>query len=216
MSLHLPNVVNTPPGGWRFLVPETNWKSGSYSNWPQLRDNLRAHYESAGYSMPSDIFDKVEAQICEENKEYCNGNPSLFERLVNSAKNLRHTFNAAYTCLVTLVSNRAGSGERPTQALADSRAGVCAVCPENDAIEPCSHCNMGTINRLVEKLVGAHKTTSDDKLKFCKVCHCNLRAKVWTKHEAMWNHMSDAKKAQLPKSCWLVTEASPDERFLAQ
>lgn len=207
MSLHLPNLTNTPPGGWRYTVPETNWKSGSYTNWPQLLDNLKAHYAAAGYDMPSDIFDKVEAQICAENREYCGDGPSLLSRLVGGVKELRHTFHNALTCLSTLVSNRAGSGERPSQQLADARAAVCVACPQNVAIAPCSTCNMATLNRLVERLVGAAKTASDDQLKFCSVCHCNLKAKVWTKHEAIWNHMSDGKKAALPETCWVITEA---------
>lgn len=207
MIRKLPNTTNTPPGGWRYVVPETSWKCGPFSNWPQLHDNLKLHYDSSGYVFPSDIFDFVEKQICDENTEYCGEAITFMGRFINIATSLRHTFSAAYSCLVALVSNRAGSGERPTQELADQRASVCAVCPENGDIESCNHCNIKSINRLVEKLVGARKTTSDSQLKFCKVCHCNLRAKIWTKHEAMWNHMSDSRKEALPDTCWLKTES---------
>ena len=203
---HLPNTTNTPPGGWRYTVPETQYKTPGYSSWPQLRGILQSHYTAAGYSVPDGLFEKVEAQICEAHPDYCCNDPTLVQRFVSGAKSISHTFHTALSCMATLMSNRAGSGERPTQILADARAAVCAACPENGDIEPCNHCNINTLNRLIEKLVGAHKTSSDASLKFCQVCHCNLRAKVWTKHEAIWNHMKDKTKARLPETCWLKTE----------
>src|SRR6188474_974395 len=80
---HFPNYVNTPPGGWRYVVPETGKTIGPFSNWKQLRDVLAGHYMSAGYDMPGDIFEKVEAQICNNFPEYCGEPPKGYvERFV--------------------------------------------------------------------------------------------------------------------------------------
>lgn len=197
------------------MVPETGRRTGTFSSWPQLERVLKDHYSSAGYEMPKDIFDKVEAQICANYPEYC-GDPEtgFMDRVTDAIGNLRHTFQNARQCLVTLVSNRAGSGERPTQELLEARAAVCVECPMNQELQSCSHCNSDTLNGLVEKLAGARKTPYDSKLKSCAVCHCHLRAKIATKHEAIWNHMNKAQKDALPRegingstiTCWIVSE----------
>ena len=204
----MPNKTNTPPGGWVYQVPETGKRIGPFSGARQLHDVLRGHYQSAGYDFPGDIMDKVEAQICENQPEYCSEPPrGVIGRAWDSLKNMGHTFNAARQCLVTLVSNRAGSGERPSQELRELRARTCVECPMNQEITPCSHCRMDTLNSLVTKLSGATKTSYDSQLKFCAVCHCNLRAKIATKHEAIWNHIPKEQKERLPQNCWLISEA---------
>jgi hypothetical protein len=161
--------------------------------------------------MPENIFDLVEQSICAEFPEYCGATPSFVRRVIDGVKNASHTFHAAHRCLITLVSHRAGSGERPSQELANARAAVCADCPMNQEIHACSHCNIATLNRLVEKLVGKITTPYDSQLKACAVCHCNLRAKISTKHEAIWRFMSLGEKKQLPANCWIITEAPKDD-----
>jgi len=207
---HLPNLTNTPPNGWRYIVPETGHLVGPFTGWAQLYQNLKLHYDAAGYDMPEDIFDKVEAQICENYQEYCGGGPSLFKRFVGGVAGLSHTYHNAFQCLATLISNMAGGGERPDQTLADSRAAACVECPENGEIEGCTHCNMKTLRHAIERIVGSRKTPSDGALKFCKVCHCNNKAKIWVKHEAIWKFTSDANKKRLPETCWLKVEAPDD------
>jgi hypothetical protein len=211
----LPNYTNSPPGGWKYLVPETGKTIGPFSGWKQCSEILRGHYLSAGYEMPKDIFEKVEAQICGNFPEYCGEPPKGYvERFIAGVKSAYHTFHNAKQCLITLVSNRAGSGERPSQELLDSRAKTCSECPMNLPIIECSTCNMATLNSLIQKLAGAGKTMYDDKLQFCAVCHCNLKAKIATKHEAIWTHMAREQKERLPRegvngstiTCWLISE----------
>jgi hypothetical protein len=158
--------------------------------------------------MPGDIFERVEAQICSNYPEYCGEPPQGYvERFAARVKSAYHTFHNARNCLATLVSNRAGSGERPSQALLEARAGTCSECLMNLPIQDCSTCNKTALNSLIQKLVGAGKTQYDSQLQYCAVCHCNLRAKIATKHEAIWRHMPQAQKDRLPASCWLITEA---------
>lgn len=201
--MSLPNYTTTPPGGWRYQVPETGRIVGPFSGWDQLKTNLTEHYRSTGYSIPEKLFEMVEAQICEKQTEYC-APPTIASRLFLAMGAIGHTFHTALSCLRTLASNSVG--EKPTQELAESRAKVCAVCPENKEIVGCSRCNIGSLNSFIQKVVGAKKTESDGALKFCGVCHCNLRAKIWTGREAIWKHTSDADKVKFPESCWLKKE----------
>lgn len=209
--LRLPNLDTTPPNGWRYAVPETGKTIGPFASWAQLKIYLTEHYRSTGYEMPVDIFTKVHDWICEREQEYCGGEPTVmdkFDRLVAAVKGLNHTFHAAHRCLVTLVSNRGGGSEKPTMEKAEARARTCVACEKNAEIAGCTGCNMKSLNGLIERLAGAKKTEVDSQLKFCTVCHCNNRAKIWTKHEAIWKHMRPGEKEKLPETCWLKTEAT--------
>lgn len=203
--MSLPNTTTTPPGGWRYTVPETIKEVGPFSGWDQLREKLIEHYRSTGYAIPQNLFQLVEVQICSKQPEYC-AEPTVMNRLYAAMGSIGHTFHTALSCLRTLVSN--STAEKPTQAMAESRASVCAACPENKDVVGCSRCNMGTLNSLIQKAVGAKKTESDGLLKFCSVCHCNLRAKIWTNRESIWKHTSEADKKRFPETCWLKTEGS--------
>lgn len=215
-----PNYTTTPPGGWRYAVPEVGNKIvGPFSSWIQLKDNITARYGSAGYAVPPDIFEKVQDYICEQEPEHC-GEPGRVGMFSGpSEKATFHTFHAAAQCIQTLVSHRAGSGERPDMELQEKRAKVCAACPENQSVQGCSMCNFKTLNGLIKKIVGAKVTSVDKELKYCAVCHCSTAAKVATKHQAIWNHMPDKQKARLPRegvdgaklTCWLIQEHEEQE-----
>lgn len=210
---HLPNLTNTPPGGWRYTVPETGIVRGPFSGWHQLYDDLKSHYQATGYKIPENIFDLVEQSICKDFPEYCGAPTSFIQRVGNALKSMGHTFNAAHRCLITLVSHRAGSGERPSQQQINARAEVCASCPMNQDLEFCSTCNIATLNRLVQKIAGSMTTPFDAQLKSCAVCHCNLKAKIATKHEAIWNFMPEDQKKLLPETCWIKTEFAAKEKL---
>ncbi len=206
MTRTLPNLTNTPPNGWRYVVPETGKRIGPFSGWVQLREQLAAHYKTAGYNMPGDIFERVQTAICDAEPAYCGDEDAAPAPLPLMAAT-RHTFHAAVQCLSTLMSHRAGSGERPSLDVQESRARVCAACPENTDVQGCSVCSWNTLKGLIEKLAGAKKTSVDAQLKFCGVCHCSTKAKVATKHEAIWTHMPERQRKALPASCWILTEA---------
>ena len=207
---HLPNLTNTPPGGWRYVVPETSKTIGPFTGWVQLKMNLEAYYATIGYPVPADLFAKVEEQICAANIEYCGESYSgmVVGKAVAGAK---HTFHAAVQCLGTLISHRAGSGEKPALELQEARAQVCVACPNNTDITPCSVCNISVLKNLIQKLVGAKKTSVDAELKYCSVCHCANSAKVATKREAIWKHMPDWQKKGLPPTCWIMVEEKAQE-----
>lgn len=204
---HLPNLTNAPPGGWRYRVPETGQKfeGASLSG---LIENLKAHYHANGYELPDSLPALIEAYVCGEVGEYCDGNASSLpktERVTGGG--LAHTFHVVLQGTKTLISWVAGGGERVSQALADERAATCATCPENVNPEGCTGCNIAELLRIGEKVAGTRKTTSDASLNACRVCSCLLKAKVWIPHKNLWPHMSEEQKLRLPQACWLVKES---------
>lgn len=202
----LPNRVNSPPGGWQFVAPETGHRIGPYNGLVQLTENIRAYYKSVGYPMPTNILALVEQQICDNNPTYCGDlEPRTFVQ--RAVKDVKHTFHAAVQCISTLVSHRAGTGERPALEDQERRAQVCVVCPKNQPIQKCSTCSNKQLNTMIEKIAGAKRTSVDAQLQYCEVCHCGLRAKIATMHSAIWNFMPESQKEALPETCWILTEA---------
>lgn len=208
MTLRLPNHDTVPPGGWRYLVPET----GKIVKGPSMMDLIRAvrdHMHGNGYTMPHDIAVKIEDYMCEQMPNYCGnvGFRSVPSKTNADPKNPYHTFHHLMQCLKTLISHRAGGRQSITPQIATTRAQDCVGCVNNVKITECSTCNSTLAKRTVQKLAGSGVTEFDSQLQACAICHCDNRAKVWTSHDAIWKHMPQAQKDKLPENCWIFKEA---------
>lgn len=213
-QLHLPNLDTAPSGGgWRYVVPETGqrFEGASLS---ELLHNLSAHYRAAGYPQPPNLARLVEDYICEQVPEACGGQPraSRSSDLVQQGwlAGLKHTFTNIVTGTQTLAAWIVGGRNYVDGDVANARARVCTTCPENVEPQGCTGCNLNTLHEVVRSVVGSRTTTSDSLLKACKVCGCDLKAKVHLPHTVLWRHMPDAQKQQLPEWCWLKREAAAD------
>lgn len=82
------------------------------------------------------------------------------------------------------------------QGEAERRALICADCPNNQDIV-CGWCAGSPLPVIANHLGGRH-TSSDDKLKSCSVCLCQLKAKVHMPLEVM-----DTAGLDVPSFCWL-------------
>jgi hypothetical protein len=100
-------------------------------------------------------------------------------------------------------------GEKVPQAVADSRAAVCADCPQNIDRVDCAGCTLAGIRDLLVRTVGDVKTASDEKLRVCKVCLCENKAKVWLPIDAIMRSISPEQMTNLPASCWIKKENQP-------
>lgn len=201
-ALQLPNKTNCPPGGWKYRVPQTGqWFEGpSLAN---LIDQLKAHYAANGYDVPGDLEQKIEDSTCARMPDYCTGNnPAPLK------PQLALTFHTVVQGSKTLLSWFANGREFVSTEKAEKRASVCAGCQFNEPPEGCTGCNIRSLRALVEKLVGGRKTSLDSRLKSCRVCYCQLAAKVWLPQPILWRHMEDEQKERLPAHCWLVTEGN--------
>lgn len=211
MPLALPNLTNVPPGGWEYQIPETG-RIVVGSNLAELQLKIASQYSGGGYAVPSDLLVRIEAYMCglERMKDYCSErNDSVFSKITRSLSmsgDVFHTFHAAVQCMKTLMSHIGGTGEKITQEVAEYRSAICAACPKNSNVSGCTQCNKGVIGQLISRIVGARLTAHDGDLMFCQVCHCNTRAKIWVKHEAIFRHMPESQKKSLPDNCWIITE----------
>lgn len=225
-QLHLPNLDTHPPrlpgheGGWCYQVPETG-QVFCGSSLSELMINLAAHYKAAGYPQPPNLARLVEDYICDHIPDYCGGEPRA-SRADDGVRQswlagLKHTFTNVLTGTQTLAAWIVGGRHYVDGDLANERARICTSgfhgrkCPENEEPLGCTGCNTKTLHEIVRSVVGSRTTTSDSRLKACKVCGCDLKAKVHLPHDVLWKHMADAQIAALPPHCWLLNEGEWQE-----
>jgi hypothetical protein len=106
---------------------------------------------------------------------------------------------------VLLAFKLAGSPLVPREE-AERRAGICSRCYMNQGFSrPCATC--GGLDELVRSLVGNQRTSQDDKLQACGVCHCMNKAQVWLPLEILAKGVTEEMKNQFAKmaeltGCW--------------
>jgi hypothetical protein len=93
--------------------------------------------------------------------------------------------------------------------IAEARAAVCAVCPENDKTGGFKDWFIATVARGLTEVVGMLndknlKTSRDSELGRCKACDCPMRAKVWVPKETILRHMPKPQFDKLAPICWIT------------
>lgn len=203
---HLPNTYTSPPGEWQYVVPETGQLFRG-SNWPQLEEQLRAHYAATTYPQPDDLFAKVEDYICANNPDYCDGRPALSPpRNPSNPFSLAHSFTTVLQGTSTLASWLLNGRRYVPQDQATQRASVCTTCVYNSEPQGCSSCNSKVMQEAVMLVVGKRSTPHDGSLRACRICSCGLRAKVHLPLDAILKYMPTAQQEALPAHCWIMKE----------
>lgn len=204
----LPNRTNAPPGGWRYRVPETGQTFSGASEY-DLITKLQAHYRVNGYPYPDDMPKLIEHYVCSSEPGYCHdgtGRPAL-----KWTNKLAHTFHVVLQGSTTLGHWLLGGRKFVDQAVADRRSATCTQCALNEEPQGCTSCNAGALRDVVTKLVGSRRSAHHDRLKACKVCHCQLAVKVWMPLPVLLQHMPEEQQEQLPGHCWLRAEQPPSQ-----
>jgi cytochrome c553 len=204
------NLMETPPGGFKFFVAETGewFESRSFAT---LVDRVKAHLRANNLSIPLNLEEIAEDQRCQHMPDgicYEADNTVIWKTAPRPGSKLYRTdFHMILSGTQTLASWVLQDGKKKVdQSVADSRAATCATCHFNTDIEGCTTCSMGGLNRLVNSIVGAEATSSDARLKACHICGCSLRAKVWCPTETLQRHMPPDRLGCFPDWCWMRTE----------
>lgn len=203
-TLHFPNRVQAPPGGWRYKVPESG-RMFYGTNEPELLMRLDDYYRANQWQIPANIQDLIEQQICEQAGDYCveqHGMPQ-----VTQSKAAKVAFHLARDMTQRFI----GIDRRVTQEQADARAGVCVGCTENVPREECSQCNSNVLRDLIVKITQRRETQYGEQLKVCRVCFCENRAKVWLQLDEVLKLTTQAEWNALPEHCWMKSEFAAQE-----
>ncbi len=181
-----------PPGGWRYVDPDTNFAfdSKDYDSLSSLLTHISAYRVENKLEVPKDLRFQVENWLCgqPDMKRYCFDVPPLkrtASQYIRGAKAAAKMLSRGKAALVE-------------QDVAEKRAKTCLNCPYNKLSEDDSKARLYT-DKMVHRLIGSpRKTPSDDKLFSCEICSCNLRAKVHISQKIVEDSLSDEEVARLP------------------
>lgn len=223
------------PNGYRFLQPETGWKSTPYSSFDSIVNSLINHRKGRPDLVTKHSWnldrDSVANEVEKFNVDLCLRHgwtdylststegftappkpkaPSQEEvaQLSAAAGRAKKIWSGVRT-----ITDWIDSGADPApQELANQRAAICAKCPKNTKGDFTSWFTApaaGTIKRQVEKLSERKLTTSSaGKLNICEVCLCPLELKVHTPIHFIKPNMAAGVLEELSRvpGCWIPEE----------
>lgn len=201
-----PNL--TPPGGWRFIDPNTGYEfSRNYRNLHQLLLHVKQYRALNKLDPIPELRHAVEHYICNRPGTAGACRDYIPKRTV--ARYLRGGVALAETTARRITGRKAFE----SQDIADKRAAVCIRCPNNIPNPEHSYAD-----DVAARVVGARKTAVDNKLFSCGICTCPLRSKVHLLQSTATRSLTDEERALLPAGlpgldsqplyCWLTHPVS--------
>lgn len=209
------NNHRTPPGGWRYVDPDTNFVfDRGYRSLEELAAHVRLYRKQNKLSAIKKVSAVIEDWLCAQPDvgQYCHECGAAKDKTLLSPppveeepapeepRTLRQYLQGAMAYIETVV---AGDEGLVSQEVAEKRAAICSTCPHNRPTR--GHSALGEYtDRKVQELVGNRRTSKDDKLWTCRCCTCPLRSKVHFAQNIVQENLSDKEKAKMPGRCWQI------------
>lgn len=203
----LRSVNETPPGQWRFTVPQTGATFISH-DWVQFTNSLREHYLANNIPLKEGWKDDLADKLCQQNMplwhEHCKhaGKPKPRKGLSFGA--IMSGLNVLKVCVERILK---GEAAWIPQEEAERRAAICVGCDLNSKHISfgCGSC-MGAFTKLLKLIIGNKKTSHDNLLGQCGVCSCALKASVHIPLDLQWNALDEEAKEKFRDPglsyCW--------------
>lgn len=185
------NVV--PPGGWRYLQPDTQVWFKAYSK-EQLVDKVLAHRRYKGLP-EGDVSADIDTQICLTlGPEWCRPEPGethvpVKDLTADLTTELAKSFTKA------IIGFIASGGKLVDKPEAERRAAICRSCPLNRLA---SSCPCAAVYKGVELLVPSGR--NEPGVSVCMACGCSLKAKVNLPMDVIESSLPA--DINLPTWCW--------------
>lgn len=195
--LKLLDPTTAPPGGFRYLCPETKtWISAA--SFGELISASERHRKSNGLPVSQDFKAELEDQLCSTMPP----GTCRHEIGVVTSGPRRLTFADVVSATKTLGEWFLKGLKKVGQAEAERRASICLACPMNQNFDGCTTCAEKDLREAMVGFMGDSKTPMDANLHTCFSCGCTLKAAIWFPLEILKHNMTDEVKALLPKHCW--------------
>lgn len=203
MSLTLQNENEVPPGGWRYMQPETAlWIKAP--SWGELVKEVKKHRNANNLPIGLNFEQEIVDQLCASlPASWCSQSDPTLGRTSHVPVTLDQVVNTGKMLVEFFL--KFGRKKVPI-AQATERAAVCVRCPFNQKLTDCNNCSMKTVRELMVSIVGGEATEHDNRLDSCTICGCELRAKVRLPTELLMSYLTPEKKLEFPLWCWLRTE----------
>jgi hypothetical protein len=197
-----------PPGGFRFVVPETGYRIENKHTKEELMEAVRAHYAANGIMVPSNWRELVIDQLCQRLPAgWCNYDDGSEASGVTPVLSFENILKGI-TSLSSLAVN-AAKGEEVfvSQDEAERRAEICSRCHFNMNASFCMGCGGArVILDMVGKVKGERTTSMDHMLQNCGVCGCRNDAIVHVKKNILLKGESSDTTNKRPSWCWLKSD----------
>lgn len=195
--LKLLDPGTVPPGGFRYLCPETQtWVSAASFN--ELVAVAEKHRAGNKLGIPDGFREQVEAQLC----SHMPPGTCKHEAGVAMSGTRRLTFQDVVSATLTLGSWFIKGTPKVTQDEAERRAQICLSCPMNQNFDGCTTCAEKDLREAIAGFMGSSKTAVDASLHTCFACGCTLKAAIWFPLEILKKQMTPEIGALLPAYCW--------------
>lgn len=199
LSLVDPSTV--PPGGFRYVQPETN-TSLSAPSMPELLAKVRDHRLANKLPIPLEWKQEIEGWLCGQM-------PPGICRHVYGTRDIplppAHrplSVAEAITGAKVLGAWLFGGFSKISQEEADQRSRTCAACPFNMPGDGCTTCASNAMREAVEGVLGRSRTVAHDNLHVCNVCGCSLKVGVWAPLDLLMEHTDPKEMDRAPAFCW--------------
>ena len=217
----LKNPQLSIPGGFQFYVPDTKFQPTPFSSLDSIVQQLIAHRKGRPdlchkhqWSLdPAVVYQEVlqyQVAVCVRNgwNDYLLGGsegtaffpPPIHPPLRQRARNVA-------AGVETIVSWEDDGAPIVEQALANRRAEICSVCPQNGKGGLERYFTVPAANAIRKQIERKHdmkmETPFDDKLGVCEACTCPLVLKPWMPLDNILEKILPEQAAALDENCWI-------------
>ena len=194
----IPNTSVVPPGGFHYTETHDGISIKIESDSVEATAEALLRYRVNNGIPPGDPQKDVFDYICKNWPHFCH-NTDPYNKTVGREQSPDENLSRRMTVWMTKLWN-SGPDNSVTQAEAERRAAICAVCPQNQDYRPggCGGCIDG-IERLGFTWRRNRTTTLDAKLSGCKATGAHLPSLVQAEKIPA---MSDEEKNRLDTTCW--------------
>lgn len=210
----------TPPGGWRFVDPDTQhpYREG-YRSIDQLLSHIKTYRAQNKLDPIPKLRTAVECWLCEQP----NMQPHCLD--ASSSRTVGQYLNGARAgaqLALERASSMMGLSKSPftSQKLAEKRAATCVRCKYN--VENGDHSRTRKYSdEFVAGIVGPRETSQDGELFSCSICSCPLRPKVHIGNRIIQERMNPHERYRFPNGapgkdgkplyCWQVRPITEED-----
>ena len=185
----------SPPGGWRYTVPETGVEiRAKFAG--QAKGRILNHMIANAIPIPPDWDEWVDDQLCRANPQagpWCGreaprtpGSPTVLS--ISAAKRFLRT-------ILHVILNR----DFVSREEAFRRAAICKECPMTTDIGGCRGCS--AVFSVARRAFPDNPVKTSREHEFCSACSCSIAYKVWVSNETLDKAEAGDRPAYHEK-CW--------------
>jgi hypothetical protein len=189
--------VNSPPGGWKYTVPQTG-VTITAQFWNGLLPQILQHLRANGVEITDELLLEIEDGACRET------NPPGWCRKRQPkpvAGQLPHLTLGMAEQFIKTVWEVIKERKLVDRAEAERRLAICMSCPLATSIGGCEGCTT-LYKKMVEMLATKNPLTVETGKEFCGACGCLLLAKTAIPNATLDRAEGSTKPRYLEGHCW--------------